>query len=81
MSGREVDVRIVPHGGAWAVKLTGGLGNKPVKITSNLGEARVIAKNLAWGYQVPLIVFDSNGTRLGSCPWNDLPICDGDWDR
>ena len=72
MSGKEVDVRVVPHHGEWAVKLTGGIGIKPIRVTPRLEEARKIAASIAVKYQVPLIEFDSNGSLVGETPWIDL---------
>ena len=72
MSGKPVDVRIVPHHGEWAVKLTRGLGNKPIKVTSSLKVAKETARWVAIRYEVPLLEYDENGNFLQSTPWKKL---------
>lgn len=67
-----VDVRIVRVHGYWAVKLTGGFGNKAVKVTDCLDEARSVAKSTAHKYRVPLIEFDENGRQVKMTPWKKL---------
>jgi hypothetical protein len=73
VSGKEIDVRIVPHQGLWAVKLTGRVRKKkPVHLTPHLEEARAIAKSLAWKYQVPILEYDANGTFVSETDWTAL---------
>ena len=70
MSGKEVDVRVVPHGKDWAVKLTGGYGNKPVKVTGSLPDALETARGVARKYQVPILIFDAEGSFVRKDSWN-----------
>lgn len=72
MSGKPTDVRIVPHNGEWAVKLTGGLGNKPIKITPKLQIAKETAKWVAIKNEVPLVEFDDQGLLVRTTPWKEL---------
>jgi len=69
VSGDYEDVRIVPHGSGWAVKLTGGIGNKPVKVTDDLRLARAEAESVAARYQVPIVTFDAQGSFVSREAW------------
>jgi len=73
MSGRAIEVRIVPHKAGWAVKLVGGLGNKPVTITSQIEEARKTANGLAYAYEVPIKEYDCDGALTSETPWRQVP--------
>jgi len=81
VSGKMVDVRIVPHHGMWAVKITGGFGKKPVCITERLDEARTIAVSTAVKYQLPVLEYDANGTFVGETQWTDLPPHKKGWKK
>ncbi|MBV6457846.1 MAG: hypothetical protein HONBIEJF_00966 [Fimbriimonadaceae bacterium] len=69
MSGSYRDVRIVPHGKGGAVKLSGGRGNKPIKITDDLALAKAVAEQAATRFEVPILTFDAAGTLLSTKAW------------
>ena len=72
MSKKPVDVRIVPHHGEWAVKLTGGFGNKPIEVTQSRKIALETATWVAIRNEVPLLEYDENGSFMQCTPWKEL---------
>jgi len=54
------------------VKLVGSLGNKPVKVTESIDDAREAARRVAIKYKVSLLEFDADGNLTKKTPWKEL---------
>jgi hypothetical protein len=71
MSGREIEVRVVPHKAGWAAKLVGGRGSKPI-IAASRDKLVVTAASVARKYQVPLAVYDEDMRLEYRKSWKQL---------
>jgi hypothetical protein len=72
MANQPSEVRIVSHPGGWAVKLVGGIGNKPIQVTERIEEARETGRSIAFKYKVTLFEFDADGNLEKKTPWKLL---------